>query len=114
MLEDVARERGPHVAERQLREELRERGRLDGRGPGLLDDLVAGLLAQRPGEEPDGAHEAALVEQLLEVLAGLGVAFATACFERLREALQQLLPGRDAESSTNNESGATALDLFDE
>ena len=36
VLEDVAGERRPHVAERQLRERLRQRRHLGGRGPDLL------------------------------------------------------------------------------
>jgi len=114
VLEHLTGERGPHVAERQLREDLGERRHLEGRGPHLLDDLVAGLLAERAGQEPDGARQAALVEELLEVLGGHVVAVATTRLERLGHALQQLLPGRDSDTRTDDQGCFARLDLLDE
>src|SRR5205823_12693158 len=77
-------------------------------------DLVAGLLAEAAGEEAHGADEAALVEQLLEILGGRVVAIATAGLERLRHALEHLLPTRYADSRTDDERSFARPDLIDE
>jgi hypothetical protein len=113
-LEDVARERGPDVAERQLGDGLGHRRRLVRRLPGVLDQLVAGLFTQRAGEEPDRAHQVALVQELVEILGGGGVAVAPAALELLVHALEELLPGRYTDSRADDEGCAPCLDRFDE
>jgi len=54
------------------------------------------------------------VQELLEVLGGHVVAIATTGLERLGHALQQLLPGRDSDSRTDDQGGFARPDLFDE
>ena len=115
VLEDVAGERRPHVAERQLGERASAaRGVSAGAAHDSCDDAVAGLFAERAGKEPDCADEAALVEELLEILGRRVVAFAPAGLQRLGHALQQLLPGRDSDSRTNDQGRFARTDLLDE
>jgi hypothetical protein len=72
------------------------------------------VLAEGSGEEADGADQAPLVEQLLEVLGGHVVAFATTRLECLGQALQQLLPGRDSDARTDDQGCFARPDLIDE
>src|SRR5262249_35704758 len=115
-LEDVAGEGRPDVAERQRGDHARDRRQLvlGIALPHILHDGVAGVLAERAGQEADRAGEAPLVEELVEILGGGVVAVAPAGAQRLVHAGQQLLPGRYADSRADHEDGTTRADLIDQ